>query len=189
MISSITGKITHKDSRCVVLDVGGVGYKVAATPETLAKLKKGEVAELWTHLAVRENAMELFGFLEKETLDFFELLITISGIGPKTALAILSVASPEIIRRAVASGDTSYLTKVSGLGKKKADKIVLELQDKIGTVENESGAGLREDVDVIEALKALGYSQDDAREAIKKIPSSAVGTSDRAKAALRLLGK
>jgi Holliday junction DNA helicase RuvA len=190
MISSLTGKAAHKDGRFAVIDVNGVGYKVAAAADTLAKVKTGDTVTLWTHLAVRDNAMELFGFLDKEALDFFELLITVSGIGPKTALAILSVASPEVIRRAVASGDTSYLTKVSGLGKKKADKIVLELQDKIGALlPHESGGKPSEDVDVVEALKSLGYGADDAREALKKLDKKISGTGARVKAALKVLGK
>ena len=190
MISSLSGQIISKDSRSVILNVSGVGYKIAATSDTLARLKLGENATLWTHLAVRENAMELFGFLERETLNFFELLITISGIGPKTALTILSVASPEVIRQAIVSGDTSYLTKVSGLGKKKADKIVLELQDKIGALPlQESGGKPNEDVDVVEALKALGYSQESARESLRKLDKNITGAGERIKAALKFLGK
>jgi len=190
MISRLSGKIIHKDQRFIVLDVGGVGYKIAVTADTLASARENELAAFWTHLAVRDDALEFFGFREKETLNFFEMLIGISGIGPKTALAILTAANPGVIRRAVASGDTSYLVKVSGLGKKKADKIVLELKDKISAIDTaEGGAGSREDVDVIEALKTLGYSADDAREALKQVDKKISGTSERVKAALNLLGR
>jgi len=115
------------------------------------------------------------------------LLIGISGIGPKTAVAILNVAEPETIRKAVSSGDTSYLTKVSGIGKKTADRIVRELEDKIGTLEE--GTSVSEEVDAVEALRSLGYSQAEAREALKKVPQLVTGAGERVKAALKILGR
>jgi Holliday junction DNA helicase RuvA len=188
MIASLSGKIIHKDNRSFILAVGGIGYKITATPKTLSKLKKGDRGFIWTHLSIREDSQNLFGFLKKEELDFFELLITVSGIGPRTALAILSVASPDVLKRAISSSDTSYLTKVSGLGKKKADKIVLELKDKIGSFEINVETP-NEDVDVIEALKALGYQSGEAREAVKKIGDKIKGAGERIKAALRILSQ
>ena len=133
MIGKISGKVVHKDLNFIILDASGVGYKIFVPPDTLAKViasKEGRVS-LWTHLAVRENALDLYGFSDKKELDFFEMLIGISGIGPKSALAILGIASVDIIRSAVSSGDTTYLTKVSGIGRKNAEKIVLELKDKL----------------------------------------------------------
>lgn len=189
MISHLEGKIIHVEERFAVLQTGGVGYKIFATTETLEKLRKklNQAAVLWTHLAVRENALDLYGFPDKRELDFFELLITISGIGPKTALSILNVASADTIRKAVSSNDTSYLTKVSGIGKKTADKIVRELEDKIGSLE--IGGSISEEVDAVEALHSLGYSQAEARDALKKIEKNITGASDRVKAALKILGK
>ncbi|MEK7120459.1 MAG: Holliday junction branch migration protein RuvA, partial [Patescibacteria group bacterium] len=144
---------------------------------------------LWTHLAVRENALDLYGFLNKQDLDFFSLLITISGIGPKSALGILSVASVGVLRKAISSEDTSYLVKVSGIGKKSADKIVLELKDKLGKEYESDGTTLKEESDVVETLKTLGYKSYEIREALKKMPKDASGTSQRVKEALKILGK
>ncbi len=187
MISTLKGMVAGKDQKALVVAVGGIGLKVFAPNETLQKTARGKEISLFTHLAVREDSLTLYGFSEKETLEFFELLINISGIGPKTAIAILNVAGPEIIKKAVVSGDTSYLTKVSGIGKKTADKIVRELEDKIGALAE--GASVQEEVDAVEALRSLGYSQSEAREALKKVPQLVTGAGERIKAALKILGK
>jgi len=187
VISSLKGTVISKDQKSLVLEVGGVGLQVSSTNNTLTKAKKDAAISLFTHLVVREDALTLYGFTDKETLEFFELLIGISGIGPKTAVAILNVAEPETIRKAVSSGDTSYLTKVSGIGKKTADRIVRELEDKIGTLEE--GTSVSEEVDAVEALRSLGYSQAEAREALKKVPQLVTGAGERVKAALKILGK
>ena len=164
-----------------------------ATVETLGKaanISKSETVTFWTHLVVREDALDLYGFLTKEDMDFFELLISISGIGPKTALGILNVTTVSILKRAVSSGDTSHLTKVSGIGKKNADKIVLELKGKFGADGNEQdGTTLKEEIDALEALKSLGFEHKAAREALKDLPGEITSTSDRVKAALKVLGK
>jgi Holliday junction DNA helicase RuvA len=153
--------------------------------------EKKELVGLFTHLAVRENALDLFGFLSREECDFFELLITISGIGPKSALGILSAAPLASLREAVVSGETAYLTKIGGIGKKVADKIVLELKGKVffGADEAISPNGLgRGDVDALEALKSLGYTQKEARDALEGLDSSITDTGAKVKAALRVLG-
>lgn len=190
MISKLRGNIIHKDLNHIVLDVSGVGYKIFISPETLQKIIqiKNEEVSFWTHLAVRENALDLYGFAEKKELEFFEMLISISGIGPKSAMAILGIASVDVIRSAVSSGDTSYLTKVSGIGRKNAEKIVLELKDKLGKDEEFDALDLQEESDVVETLKALGYRPNEIREVLKKIPKEATGTSMRVKEALKLLG-
>ncbi len=192
MISSISGTVKYKDLNTLVVDVSGVGYKVRVTTETALDVTPSSPIFLWTHLAVRETSLELFGFLDKETLDTFELLITISGIGPKSALGILNVASPSMLRQAVASADTSYLTRVSGIGKKNAEKIVLELKDKLKVTSEDastSSAQVRAEGDALEALVSLGYSERDSREALKKISKEIVGASERVKAALKLLSQ
>ena len=143
---------------------------------------------MWTHLAVRENALDLYGFIERSELEFFEMLITISGIGPKSALGILSVAPVDTLRRAISSGDTSYLTKVSGIGRKNAEKIVVELRDKLGAIDANAGGTLREEVDALSALEALGYSAREAREALKAVGNNAISTQEKLKAALKSLG-
>lgn len=187
MIGAIQGTVLHKDLTLLIVNVGGVGYKVSSTTDVILDAAIGSEIALWTHLAVRENALDLYGFPTRSTLELFELLITISGIGPKTALGILNVASPEMIRQAVATEDTSYLVKVAGLGRKNAEKIVLELKGKLATtsadLENASrGAG-----DVLEALLSLGYSERDIRDVLKKLPSDLESPSDKVKAALKLL--
>ena len=187
MIASLKGKVTTKDAKSLIMEIGGVGLKVFAPAETLQKAPKGKEISLFTHLVVREDALTLYGFINQETLEFFELLIGISGIGPKTAVAILNVASPETIRQAVASGDTSYLTKVSGIGKKTANKIIAELEDKIGVLEK--GGNVQEEVDAVEALRSLGYSQSEARDTLKKVPRLVTGAGERIKSALKILGK
>ncbi|MDO8510481.1 MAG: Holliday junction branch migration protein RuvA [bacterium] len=189
MIGSLTGRVLHRDVRYILLDVGGVGYKVFATTDTLEKCRPGtHNITLWTHLAVREDALDLYGFLDEESRHFFELLISISGIGPRTALSVLSVAPIKTLRNAISSGETSHLTKVSGIGKKIADKIVLELKDKLGAYENLDPLHAREEVDAVEALKALGYSLEEARDALKKINNDITGTGEKVKQALKILG-
>lgn len=189
MITHLTGTIIDKEERSVVIDVHGIGYKVFVTTNTMESIKDGKELSLWTHLAVREDAQTLYGFIKKDELFFFELLISsVSGVGPKTALGILNVSSAENIRRAVSSGDTSHLTKVAGISKKMADKIVLELKGKF-EAESTSGISLRDEVDALEALKALGFKHNDAREALKDVDPTITDTGARVKRALKLLGK
>ena len=191
MIAQLTGIITQEGEGSIILDVAGVGYLIFVSPGTLEQLhkqKKDSVC-LFTHLSVRENALDLYGFLNQEELHFFEMLISISGIGPKSALAILSIADVSTLKQAISSGDSSYLTKVSGIGTKIAKKIVLELNDKIEVLEDTEGTARREDMDTLEALKSLGYSMGEAREALKQVPRGVSGTSERLKEVLKLLGK
>lgn len=188
MISQIAGQIILKMEKYIVIDISGIGYKVFATTELLSIAKLEEKIRVWTYLAVRENALDLYGFSSKEELDFFELLITISGVGPKTAIGILNVATVGSLRKAISTGETAHLTKVSGIGKKIADKIVLELKGKLGSYE-EVNLGLKEEIDALEALKSIGYSHKESREALKEIDVSLKTTSDRVKAALKHLGK
>lgn len=192
MISRLTGTIAHIDPKYIVLDVQGVGYKVATTVDIMTKLSKAdEKVTLWTYLAVRETALDLYGFLSLSELNFFELLITISGIGPKTALGILNSASVEALETAVQTGDTSHIVKVSGIGKKVAEKIVLELKDKVEKITHtpEAKTAMRGDADVLEALKSLGYSQIEARDALKELPKTITKTNEKIKEALKILGK
>lgn len=191
MISFIEGKVIFKGERFLVIDTGGIGYRIFVGPDVLRKAKKEEVIKLWTHLYVREDSMELYGFLEYPELDFFETLIQISGIGPRSALGVLSVAPLDTLKRAIASGETSYLTQVSGIGKKIAEKIVLELKDKLGKVGfgAEESIFLKEEEDVLRALRSLGYSYSEAREAIKQLSPNITGTQERVKEALKILAK
>jgi Holliday junction DNA helicase RuvA len=185
MISHLKGTIISQDLKSVVLDVSGVGYKVFTNTALLDKSKKKE-EEFWTYLAVRETALDLYGFKTKDELEFFELLLTVSGIGPKSAMAILSVATLQNLRHAISSGDTSHLTKVSGVGKKNAEKIVIELKDKLSGFVMESGHSISGDLDALEALKSLGYPEREVREALKKV-SDTTDTGEKVKKALKLL--
>jgi Holliday junction DNA helicase RuvA len=190
MIAQLEGEIMHADTRSIVMNVHGVGYKVWIGSENLQKKAKvsHNTVRIWTYLSVRENALDLYGFANAEELETFELLITISGIGPKTAAGILNVVSIETIRGAVASNDPSYLTKVSGIGRKNAEKIVRELSDKMGILESDMPAeSMRHESDVIEALKSLGYAEREAREALKKVPADSGSAGERVKKALKIL--
>ncbi len=169
----------------VLLEVQGVGYVVRVSVPTLALLKVGEQTFLYIHDHIREDAHELFGFLSVADLALFDQLLGISGVGPKVAMTILSIGSADTVRRAIMNGDLATLTSVPGVGKKTAQKIVLELKGQL--IEGEQGSSI--DKDVIEALESLGYSAQQAREALKQISSEIVETPARVREALRLLSK
>lgn len=186
MIGSIRGKIIYKNEKHIIVEASGIGYKISISPETFSILgKQGEEIFLFTHLSVREDALDLYGFSERKELEFFELLKSVSGIGPKSALGILGIANIETLKKAISTNDTSYLTKISGIGRKTAEKIVIELRDKVG--EEKSELSLKGELDTLEALKSLGYSQNEARDALKKInPEN--DTNTKIKEALKILG-
>lgn len=189
MIGKLSGTVTDIAEEYIIVDVGGVGYKVHPPATDFALFSTDKEMTLWTHTAVREDALDLYGFQTQNDLTFFEHLIGVSGIGPKSALGILSIAPTETITGAIAAGDTSYLTKVSGIGKKTADKIVLELQDKLGGLASEQATADRKvESDVLEALKGLGYTAGEAREVLGQIDNDISGTDQKIKAALKLLG-
>jgi len=186
MIGSVKGKIVLKTEKFLIVEAGGVGYKISVSPDAISKSKKiGEDIFLFIHTHVREDALDLYGFLEYPELEFFQMLIGVSGIGPKGALAILGISSIDTLRKAIGTGDTSYLTKISGIGKKTAEKIVIELRDKVGT--ELAGSSLQGELDSLEALKSLGYSQNEAREALKKVSPDAP-TNTKIREALKILG-
>lgn len=191
MIGQLTGSFSHAGERFIILSVGGVGYKVFTTIENIASLQanSGETT-VWTHLVVREDALDLYGFTSEAELEFFELLLTVSGIGPKSALAILSLAGMDTLRQSIVTKNTEYLTKIGGIGKKSAEKIVLELKDRVSKM---SASLPAKDLDthdeVLSALESLGYSLKEAREAVKKIPAEMKDTGEKIKQALKQLGK
>ncbi len=192
MISHLCGTTLHTTDKSVVLNVGGVGYIVYTTTDTLSRINSlGEQPiNLWTHMSVRENAIELFGFFALEELEFFQMLIDISGIGPRGALGIIGMGSVDTLKNAIASGDTGYLTKVSGIGRKTAEKIVLELKDKLSLRGHSAESGtLRTESDVAQALMSLGYQQHEIRDALKDLPDTATDTNSRIKEALKILGR
>lgn len=189
MIASLSGNLSFAAERFVVLDVAGVGYKIFTTGKVVrGAQKEAGVILFWTHLSVRETALDLYGFLEKSELLFFELLLTVSGIGPKTALGIMNVAPVEMIVSAVTESDSSHLVKVSGISAKNAQKIILELKGKVDGFRMETPAGEKES-DALEALEALGYSLREAREVLKKISPELATPGEKIKEALKMLGK
>jgi Holliday junction DNA helicase RuvA len=189
MIGYIEGTIRLVTDKYALISTGGLGYKVFGTQELLAKLNGQTNCSLFTHLAVREDALDLYGFENESELSLFELLITVSGIGPRGALNVLSIASIETLEQAIATGDTGYLTKVSGIGRKTAEKIVLELRDKMQARTNgETKKDLRGESDAVLALQSLGYSQSESREALKQIDPT-LTTNQKIKEALKFLGK
>lgn len=190
----VRGTIDELGDNYAVVDIGSIGYKVFVTADTLHGLRVGSPVKFSTHNVVREDADDLYGFVKKSEKDFFTLLIGVSGIGPKSALNILSLVSAETLAGAIRTGSTAHLVKVSGIGRKTAEKIVLELKDKMGgiTAGDESGefsAGMSSDLDAIAALMALGYEADESREALKKIDKEITDTGKKVKAALKELGK
>ena len=192
MIGSIKGKIILQNEKFLIVETGGVGYKISVSPDTLSRIASGQGlirpitdASFWIHTHIREDAFDLYGFLDYRELEFFEMLINVSGIGPKSALIILGIASIETLKKAIATGDISYLTKISGIGKKTAEKIIIELRDKIG--EEKSDISLKGELDALEALKSLGYSQNEAREALKQVSADA-DINGKIREALKVLG-
>ncbi len=182
----LTGKIADVRVSNVIVDVGGVGYLVALQAGRGAELKLDAAISLHTYLAVREDSLNLYGFFSRDDLEMFELLIELPKIGPKSALQILSQADVELLKKSVASEDPVFLSKMSGMGKKTAEKIVLGLKDKFEGMEDTGGTH-EGTGDVIDALLTLGYSQKEARDAVQRIDPSIVDTNARVKEALRSL--
>ena len=197
MIASVRGPVTLVGLDHVVVEVGGIGMLVQATPATLAGLRLGAEAELSTSLVVREDSLTLFGFSAPAERDMFVTLQTVSGVGPRLALAMLSVMGPDQLAVALSSGDTKALTTIPGIGAKSAERLVLELRDKVGAVRGSgagtasgtptSGPGGREPwrAQVTEALVGLGWSAKQAGDAVERVAASAPADADIA-AYLRL---
>ncbi len=187
MIGRIKGKVEDLRGSRAIIDVSGVGYIINSLPSTLEKMHLGEEAKFWVYTAVRETDISLYGFQSEEELLMFEKLLSVSGIGPKSALTILGVAGLKTLEEAVISGNTGILTKIGGVGKKTADKIVLELSGKIST--SEMSEGLKEDMDVLEALRSLGYRETQVKDIMREIPSGLSGANEKIKEALKILSK
>ncbi len=185
MIGSIKGTIILQKDKFILVETNGVGYKINISTDTISNFQKNKDIFLWIHTHIREDSFDLYGFINYEELEFFEMLINVSGIGPKGALSILNANSIENLKKAIGSNDTSYLIKISGIGRKTAEKMIIELRDKIGKELNSES--LQEELDVLEALKSLGYSQNETREILKKIDPR-LDTNKKIKEALKILG-
>lgn len=189
MISFLQGKIQNKGNGFVIVNVNNVGYKVFVNTALFSVLETGSQAEIYIHQHVREDALNLYGFRNMAELEMFELLLSISGIGPKTALGVLAAGTIEDIRQSIAHGDPHLLTKVSGIGKKTAERVVLELREKVGVLAGGADASGSGSGDEIDALMALGYSMQQAREALKAVGPGITDSGERIKQALKKIGK
>lgn len=180
MLSFIRGTILLTTEDNIIIDVHDLGYRVAVTKTCLTEIKKGETIELFLHHHLREDMSDLYGFKQPAELELFQKLISVSGVGPKSALAILSLAPAEALQQAIIQGDDGMLTKVSGIGGKTAQRIILELRGKLDQLLTNSSHG-----EEIEALVSLGYSAAQAREALQKIDSTLTDSAERIKQALQ----
>lgn len=191
MIATLTGTVAEKLGDTVVLDVGGVGYGLLMTVEDSGSLVTGHSAKVYVHEHIREQSHDLFGFCRLDTLRLFELLLGVNGVGPKMALSVLSTGTADQVRAAIASGDLKFIQRASGVGKRVAERVVVDLKDKVGLEGIDLAAAgmlqgeslLRQD-EAAEALMSLGYSAQDAAVALQGIDPS-LPSEDRIKLALR----
>jgi len=193
VIASLRGVLRSVGEDTIVVEVGGVGFLIWVPATIRENLPRpGQPVQLYTHMTVRDNDISLYGFGTSEELELFKMLLTVSGIGPRTALATLSAFAPETLRTIIASGDAAALARTPGIGRKTAQRLLLELREKLGTGEplhpTTTSAIDPEDADVLEALGALGYTQAEAQAAIGAVPDEVAGVDARILAALRILG-
>jgi len=195
MIASVRGEVVEIALDHAVIEAGGVGYKIMATPSTLATLRRGTEARLVTAMIVREDSQTLYGFADGEARDLFSTLLGVSGVGPKIALATLAVYDASALRRALSDGDVAALTRVPGIGKRGAERMVLELRDKVGALPGGAGTaaatGHAVRMPVVEALVGLGFPIKQAEDACDKVLAAdpEASTSSALRAALSMLGK
>lgn len=193
MIASVRGEVLEVALDHAVIEAAGVGYKLMATPSTLATLRRGAAARLVSALIVREDSMTLYGFADADARDLFLTLLGVSGVGPKIALATLAVYDAPALRQALRDGDVTALTRVPGIGKRGAERMVLELRDKVGagTAAGAAPTGRTVRGPVVEALVGLGFAAKQAEEATDKVLAgdAEATTSSVLRAALSLLGK
>jgi Holliday junction DNA helicase RuvA len=191
MIATLTGVVTEKLGDLVVLDVRGVGYGLLVTAEDHGRLVTGQTSKVYVHEHIREQSHDLFGFCRRETQELFELLLGVNGVGPKMALSVLSIGSSNDVRAAIATGDVKFIQRANGVGKRVAERIVVDLKDKVGLEGVElSATGLLQGTSVLrqdeaaEALMSLGYSAQDAAAALHGI-DPALPAEERIKLALK----
>lgn len=190
MIATLDGTVSEKLTDEIVIDVQGVGYGIYVTAEDYSRLVTGETAKLYVYEYVREQAHDLFGFLKRDTQGLFEQLLEVNGVGPKMALNMLSIGSAQEVRQAIASGDVKFMQQAGGVGKRVAERVVVELKDKVGLVGVDlESTGLLQGEDnllkdeAVQALVALGYTSADAAAALQKVDPK-LPTEDRIKQAL-----
>ncbi len=183
MIASLRGRILEKGLNWLIIEVGGIGYRVKVAPALLSDLRMDIEAFLYIHHHIREDAEDLFGFKNLSDLDLFDSLLGISGVGPKVAMTIMSVGSADHVKKAIMTGDLATMTSVPGVGKKTAQKIILELKGQLVDADGSDGA----DSEVSDALVGLGYSVQQVRDVLRHVKET--DPADRIKGALKLLAK
>lgn len=188
MIGSLRGTVTHVGADSALIEVAGIGYRVLAGPALLARLRKGSEASVYTHHLVREDQQALFGFGTPEELAFFELLMTVSQVGPRLALAITAAHPVTSLQLAIVGDDVDVFTSVSGVGRKTAQRILLELKEKVHAAGVAVGPGTG-DSDVVAALESLGYTAQEARRAASSVVATDGALDARIKAALQELAR
>jgi holliday junction DNA helicase RuvA len=189
MIAYIKGQIINKTNRSVVLLNGGVGYEVFLSAKNLEKAKVDQEQEYFIFSYIKEEAFDLYGFVDPEEMDFFKKLISVSGIGPKSALNVLALAEVEELKRAITSGDHDMLQQVSGIGKKTAERLVVELKEKFIVDLSERAVVTNSDKQVVDALVSLGYKLSEAQQIIRDLPKEETDLASRIKQALQLVNK
>lgn len=194
MIGYLEGELIKKYDRRCILKCGSLGYRIFMAAGALSKLQENvDTVKVFTYPHIREDTQELYGFLRPDELELFEMLITVSGVGPKSALAIMDEVPFEMLVAAITRGEETVLRKVSGVGQRTAQKIIIDLKTKalaLATLATAAASEtVSEDADVLEALQSLGYSAYQAREAVRKIPADAKGVSRRVEEALKVLAK
>lgn len=187
MIAHVSGVVAEKFANSIIVDVSGIGYEVQVASGDFDRVVLGEEAKFYTYHHIREQSQELFGFSSLAAKKLFEMLITVQGVGPKAALAILSLGESEVVRNAIASSDSVFISGASGVGKKTAERVVVDLSDKVGlavSVSQSSASSISAEDDALEALMALGYSLNDAMKSLDGV-SKDMSTADRVTAALK----
>lgn len=190
MIAHVSGTVAEKFNSSVIVDVHGVGYEIAVALGDFERALLNEPVKFYTYHHIREQSQELFGFTSLAAKKLFEMLITVQGVGPKAALSILSLGESELVRNAIANGDSAFITKASGVGKRIAERVVVDLTDKVGLAirTDVNVAGISQQIshndEALEALMALGYSLNDATRALEGVPMD-LSTADRVTQALK----
>lgn len=193
MIGYLSGTIKAIRKNYIILVTGEVGYKVFVIPQISLSMQPGQKLSLYIYTHVREDQLALFGFSTGPELDFFEMLLGVSGVGPKLALSVMSLADMEMIKSGIINDDPSVFTKVSGIGRKTAERLIVELKDKItdqlGGKEEELRELSKVHADVLDVLLALGYTRAEARQALAEVPKDISNSEDKIRVALRALAK
>jgi holliday junction DNA helicase RuvA len=191
MIGTIKGVVEYREDPFLIVDVNGVGYKILVPTSVLAKTTIGDALKLYTHTHVREDVLELYGFIDPADLKIFSLLISVSGVGCRTALGIFSAGSRHAIVQAISTSDVTFFTSVPRLGKKNGQKIIIELKSKLGSysdidLSDEGGA---EQAELLKALQAFGYSTKEAQDAVRGVNGKGETLEEKVRLALKYLGK